>query len=82
MNSYNITIPRDDLDKGLYEVTIEKNVMSYDGCNDDWVLHNDVKKTYVVVENYKSFLNWLKNNNDEFAEIRFKKIAENVLLIR
>ncbi len=84
MNLCNITIPREEIDNGLYEVTIEKTVLHFDAWNDDWILHNNIETEYVVVTNYKSFENWLSNKNkEEFVkEIRFKKIAENVLLIR
>ncbi len=83
MNLFNITIPSDELNKGLYEVTIDRTVMRYDKCNDDWVLHNDKETEYVVVTNYKNFENWLCNKNKEefVTEIRYKKIAETVLVV-
>lgn len=72
-----------EIEKGLYEVTIEKTNMVFDAWNDDYVIQNESDVEYVFVNNYKSFEGWLENKyaESDTCRIRYRKVSEHVTVL-
>ena len=72
------------VEKGLYEVRVEKSVLEFDDWNDDYILQikNDVK--YILVYDYQAFERWLEKLHAENSacKIEYKKLSECVTAVR